>query len=344
MNKEQFLAALRRLLRELLPDERERILAYYREMIEDKVESGQTEEEAVQSLGNIYALAQKILTENPNRRPRNTGKIALITVLSVIGVCIVASIVVGLIGWNAFQFHKASVSPVSDGYEYKTHEERAHGINTISISAENKDVVLTPVDGNRISVDYETNSTQFYNVYVENGTFYVKNTENGRNWLQGWNWSNNDERTITVAIPKDYTGAIQINTTNSYINASDFENLGELRCQTTNSAINIKNLFARDLELQTENAAIELQNLTVSEKITAGTQNAQINLDRIKAPDISLQTQNALISGTIRGEEDDYTISAQTTNAISNLKDRAGGKNKLTVETTNAIIDVRFEK
>jgi uncharacterized membrane protein len=96
MNKEQFLAALRRLLRELPTDELERILEYYREMIEDKVENGQTEEEAVRGLGDIRALAQKILAENPNRRPRNVGKIVLIAVLSLLGVFVVAGIVIGV--------------------------------------------------------------------------------------------------------------------------------------------------------------------------------------------------------------------------------------------------------
>jgi hypothetical protein len=93
MNKEQFLKKLRRMIRALPPDELERILAYYREMIEDKVENGQAEEEAVDDLGDIRDLARKILSENPNRRPKNIGKIVAIAVLSLFGVVLVAAIV-----------------------------------------------------------------------------------------------------------------------------------------------------------------------------------------------------------------------------------------------------------
>ena len=70
MNKEKFLAALRRRLRALPADEVERILAYYREMIDDKVESGWTEEDAVKEYGSISALAQKILAEKPKAQKR----------------------------------------------------------------------------------------------------------------------------------------------------------------------------------------------------------------------------------------------------------------------------------
>lgn len=350
MNKEQFLATLRRLLRELMPDERERILAYYREMIEDKVESGQTEEEAVQSLGNVYALAQKILVENPNRRPRNTGKIALITVFSILGVCIIASIVIGFGAAHAVQSQLSgafAASRYSDNYVYKTKTEKSDGVGNVVIHAENKAVVIEPGSAGQIQVNYAEDAYERYDFSTENGTFSVNNTESGRgwtNWSNGWRWWSSNRPTITLMLPKDYTGTILVDTTNSYIKASNFAGLGKLRCETENSAITVNDLSAKDLEFRTKNAAINCTNVTASEKIDAGTTNAQIGLNGIASPDISLQTKNALISGLIRGQEDDYTISAQTTNAISNLKDRAGGKNKLTVETTNAIIDVRFEK
>lgn len=51
MSKEQFLRMLHSLLKDLPEDELERIIGYYREMIEDKVESGQTEQQAVAGLG-----------------------------------------------------------------------------------------------------------------------------------------------------------------------------------------------------------------------------------------------------------------------------------------------------
>lgn len=345
MNKIQFLATLRRLLKELPEDERERILDYYREIIDDKIESGQTEEEAVLGLGNVYALAQKILAENPNRRPKNVGKIILIVILSILGVCIIAGLCIGFSVWHAVGTHggwNISVPYVSDSYEYKSYTEKADGINSLSISAEDKAVVIEPEDSGPIQVKYAWNQHQHYEIHAENGTFSIKNTEDGGRWRSGWGW-NDSAPTITVTVPKTYSGTIRIDTSDSYIKASGLDRLGSLSCDTTNSAINVNDLSARTLDFQTLNAAIEMKNVSASEKIDADTTNAQIGLNGIASPNISLQTQNALITGTIRGREDDYTISAQTTNAISNLKNRTGGEKKLSVETTNGIIRVSFE-
>ena len=343
MNKEQFLAALRRLLRELPTDELERILEYYREMIEDKVENGQTEEEAVRGLGDIRALAQKILAENPNRRPRNVGKIILIAVLSLLGMFVVAGIVIGVAGWNMIK-SKWPGSAASASYEYKIYTAKPDGIGTINVSADNKAVIFQPWDANQIQIKYAVDQYQHYNFHSTGGALSVENTEGNGHWINEWGWNGNDAPSITIMLPKNFSGNISVETTNSYIKAGDFKNLKSIHCETTNSAIDVTNLSAQNIEFRTQNAAINLQNVTASAKIAADTQNAKIGLENISAPNISLNTQNGLVTGTIRGREDDYTVEAHTTNASSNLKNRTGGSKKLSVETTNAIIDVKFEK
>lgn len=51
-------------LQKMPKSERNRIIEFYREMIEDKIESGIIEEEVIASLGNPYDVASKILDEN----------------------------------------------------------------------------------------------------------------------------------------------------------------------------------------------------------------------------------------------------------------------------------------
>ena len=50
MTKKEFLARLRRGLAQLPPEEREERLAFYSEMIDDRMEEGLSEQEAVASL------------------------------------------------------------------------------------------------------------------------------------------------------------------------------------------------------------------------------------------------------------------------------------------------------
>jgi DUF4097 and DUF4098 domain-containing protein YvlB len=388
MNKEQFLKKLRRMIRALPPDELERILAYYREMIEDKVENGQAEEEAVDDLGDIRDLARKILSENPNRRPKNIGKIVAIAVLSLFGVVLVAAIVgvaafrrvpaeqkgttvdlpgIHIHGTDSNGGFSASGqddvivdlpgihidvngaengkdASASESFGTKTYTAKADGITALSVSAECKKVTVEPCDSDQITVQYATNSDQTYDFSVAGGTLTVKNTDN-----RSWNslrsaWKINGQAPfITIRLPRKFAGAVSAETTNSDIRINGFQSLKSVACRTTNSAITIQDLSAQDLGFETKNAAINLQNVSASQKLSAETQNAQIGLEGVTSPDISLNTTNAIITGTILGREEDYTVSAHTTNAVSNLQNRTGGSKELSIHTTNAIISVNFE-
>ena len=64
MNKEQFLVGLSEHLERLAPDERERVLDFYRELIEDRMEAGESEEAVLAGFGSPDALAGRILEES----------------------------------------------------------------------------------------------------------------------------------------------------------------------------------------------------------------------------------------------------------------------------------------
>lgn len=87
MNKKEFLAALRCGLAGFPRREREERIAFYREAIEDRMEEGLTEEEAVLAVGNPTEIAAAVRSEataasegKGGRRPR-----VWLTVLLVLG-------------------------------------------------------------------------------------------------------------------------------------------------------------------------------------------------------------------------------------------------------------------
>ncbi|MBQ8304834.1 MAG: DUF1700 domain-containing protein [Blautia sp.] len=65
MNKEQFLSELRRRLSGLPSDEIEERIAFYSEVIDDRMEEGLTEEEAISCIGPVDAVVEQIMTEIP---------------------------------------------------------------------------------------------------------------------------------------------------------------------------------------------------------------------------------------------------------------------------------------
>lgn len=74
MKKEQFLKQLRYSLRKFSNEEVEKVISYYDEIISDKMEYGQSEEEIIRNLGEIKDITRKIqidLLINRVKTPNN---------------------------------------------------------------------------------------------------------------------------------------------------------------------------------------------------------------------------------------------------------------------------------
>lgn len=85
MNKQLFLNELSAALHTLPREERYRTLSYYDELIDDRMEDGQTEEEAVASLGDPEKVAREILGEEEPPVSTGTGRKVWLIVLLVLG-------------------------------------------------------------------------------------------------------------------------------------------------------------------------------------------------------------------------------------------------------------------
>ena len=69
MKKQEFLAELWKQLSDAPKEDVERSLDYYTEMIEDRIEAGMSEEEAVADIGSPKDAAKQIMDELPKTRP-----------------------------------------------------------------------------------------------------------------------------------------------------------------------------------------------------------------------------------------------------------------------------------
>ena len=88
MYKEAFLEELRRRLNGLPAEDIEERIAFYSELIDDRMEEGLTEEEAIAQTGPIDEIVSQIIAETPlhklvkesarTRKPMSTGQILLI--------------------------------------------------------------------------------------------------------------------------------------------------------------------------------------------------------------------------------------------------------------------------
>lgn len=108
MNRKTFLRRLNRRLSALPAAERSRSTAYYAEMIDDRIEAGVAEEEAVAQLGDVNEIAAQILQESGAEPRRRIGalEIALLVLGSPVWLTVLAALGVALLAiyiaiWSA---------------------------------------------------------------------------------------------------------------------------------------------------------------------------------------------------------------------------------------------------
>ena len=85
MRKQEFLNQLAAALAGMDREERYRTLSYYDELIDDSMEDGQDEEQAVAGLGDPGQVARELLVEEEPAVPKATGRKVWVIVLLVLG-------------------------------------------------------------------------------------------------------------------------------------------------------------------------------------------------------------------------------------------------------------------
>lgn len=194
-----------------------------------------------------------------------------------------------------------------------------------------------------------------------------------------------DYNEVLIEIPSSYADDLILETSNACIEISDFESISKLECKTSNGHIDAKNINCKngyfkssnnrieltdvisqttiiadtsnggvnlnsceadEMELDSSNNHIELIDVVSKKSITATSSNGRIELENLASDDIYLKSSNGRIEGTIKGNEDEYNITSQTSNSNSSLpNDRDGSTNKkLNVKTSNGKIEVDFVK
>ena len=100
MTKQVFLYELKKKLWRLPADEREERISFYGEMVDDRIEEGMSEEEAIQSIGSVDAIifdileekrvSSTLLTKEPSRKRMKAGEILLLILGSPLWIAFIA--------------------------------------------------------------------------------------------------------------------------------------------------------------------------------------------------------------------------------------------------------------
>ncbi|WP_457945135.1 DUF4097 family beta strand repeat-containing protein [Caproiciproducens sp. LBM24188] len=349
MNKEQYLRKLRSLIRKLPKSEQKTVIEYYREMIDDKVENGQTEEQAVAELGDVFLLAQKILAENPNRKRYSANRIAGIVVASIFAVLIIAGICFNSLrtsstaaesygfAWNS---QNQNSGRGSEPLETKTEMALAAETKCIYIDVRDKEISVERVEGDSICLTYQSSKQDQFTYTNTNGVMkLINHSQGGFHTFDFFDWD--PQSRVTVSVPESYAGEVYLSTSNGTISAENLSHATVLTCSTSNGKVLLSDVQAERISANNSNGRIVFTDVTAS-KVNADTSNAEISLQKLNAPDIELETSNGGIRGSIVGREEDYTIHTDTSNGSCTPGSRQGGSKRLFADTSNASIRIDF--
>ncbi len=107
MTKKEFLRTLKKSLVGLSKEDKKKSLEYYGEMLDDRIEEGLSEEEAVKALGNVEEIAKQILADNdlqPKEKSKGRSLKGWVIALLIIGSPLWLSLAVTVVAL-AFAFY-----------------------------------------------------------------------------------------------------------------------------------------------------------------------------------------------------------------------------------------------
>lgn len=362
MNKAEFLHTLEQALAALPPEDRQRALDYYAEMIADGVENGMPEENIVDAFDAPEMIAAQLCAEYGTLQ-------------------------------SAPAAHTSEPErPFLYGPEGPVH--------TAAIQLHDVRVRVVPSPDEGLRVRFAPRYGEQVTAQEANGVFQLIHRPSLFS-TNGWFNIIAGGREAVVELPRGFAGTICVKTTNAGIHADDLTLEGELQLVTGNSHICVQRCRAGTLRAKTSNSIISVAD-TAGALCETATKNAQITFERctfdsltgqtknhgmrladtcgercdltasnggiaatrcrftaecrmrtsngplrveqLDAPDLALETSNASIKGVVPGREADYAVTAHTSNARSKLRDTSGidRPRRLRAVTSNGKIDIRF--
>lgn len=192
------------------------------------------------------------------------------------------------------------------------------------------------------------------NMVIEaaDGTLSVKERE--FSWIS-WNLSFNfhdKQEYVIIYLPESEYKELNLNTTNAKIEVQDVPSVQKLNIDTSNGSVNIENLpSVRELNVETSNASVELNEISC-ESAAIDTSNGTVKAADITVTKLlNIDTNNASIETELNGQESDYNIHADTSNAdiyINGRKEASEYKSKkgdvkIKLDTSNGKIEIKFQ-
>lgn len=203
MNKQEFMKQLDTKFDNLIHSDAKKLLEYYSELIDDKIEDGINEDKVISSLGNIDLIAKKLIEElNLSKSKKNTNTTN-----------------------NINNFYIDSL---------KTCEFKVSDIELINIKVNYSDIIVEESYDENIYIEYKS---EYNELLCENKSIYITDVYNDSD--SSVMFISGDK--IKIKIPQNSNIDLKINSLSGDVSVIDIKNIKFISIHTINGDIEIEN-------------------------------------------------------------------------------------------------------
>jgi DUF4097 and DUF4098 domain-containing protein YvlB len=185
---------------------------------------------------------------------------------------VIALIAFALAGfnWNSFNTNLPD--------EEKSYNFDLASVSSLTVSDLDADVLIVGTDEDSIKITCYENKKDAYTIKLQaNGDLNIKRSLY-KHWYEyiGFNISN-QKRTLTVAIPRKFSGEIDAATMSGNLDLTNFDGLNTVNASTASGQITLKNVTTNNhINASTMSGNFDLDNLHAGKDMDLGTSSGEI--------------------------------------------------------------------
>ena len=335
MTKREFLEAIRKGISTLSTDDINKSIRYYSEMIDDRIEDGVSEEEAVAAMGNPDDVIAEILSETPSvptvaeqateqadekeENSKKGFKYGWIVAVAIAFAAIVTSSAVFMpfikAGFNADRI-------IAGWGNFNIGAENGEGVrfNSISITESFSDIKIERSDTNECFVRFSNieGIHRFYNI-GDDGVLYITYADD-RNWFQKMGGIWYADSSLTLYLTRDMYDKLHIETGSADVSVTD-------------------NLYFENVEISTASGDIDFRSDTSSTPAELKSASGDISISHIERGGFAIETSSGdvIVKKVYTCAYKEITGSADE---LIGLEERFGLGNDILIKTSSGDIEI----
>ena len=320
MSKKEFLKKLGKELGTLPSSEREKTLAYYDELIEDRKESGATEEAAVYAMGDIKTIAAEILSDAKERgvelKKRGMPTFVKVLLISLAVIVLAAGVAFGVELLREFRL-------VGSAPEWEK-VEKEFGVGSkekIDLDMTTCDLVIMKSQDDKIRVTYYANDALLrWEVKETDEALTV--TQRHKGMLFGFLYPR-ERRSASLFVPEGFTGILNAKTTTGSLSLEGIQGLQSLNLSATTGSLAVYNANADYALFRVTTGDMSVNSCEIRGDMTAsgtagdtliiGVKTVQLKVVRTTGDVIVEKTEVSTLDASLTtGDLDIKTVTAKT--------------------------------